>query len=102
MRRLCALLTLILTPAAAAHYVPPSTWTALANCETGGNWQHRNSTYQGGLGFYYGSWDAYRYRGMPHEAYNATRRQQIKVAHRIQHDVGWGAWPACSDRLGLR
>lgn len=77
-------------------------WDRLAECETGGNWRHRNSTYQGGLGFYHGSWDAYRPRRFPHEAYLATREEQITVGKRIKADVGWGAWPACSIRLGLR
>ena len=30
------------------------------------------------------------------------REQQIVVAERILDDVGCGAWPACSRRLGLR
>jgi Transglycosylase-like domain len=77
-------------------------WDRLARCETGGNWKHRNSMYQGGLGFYHGSWDAYRPAGFPREAFNATREQQIVVGKRILADVGWGAWPACSIRLGLR
>ena len=57
---------------------------------------------KGGLGFYRGSWDAYRPRGFPREAYLATREEQIAVGKRIRADVGWGAWPACSIRLGLR
>jgi hypothetical protein len=79
-----------------------SVWDRLARCETGGNWRHRTSTYQGGLGFHYASWDAYRPRGFPAEAYLATREEQIAVARRIRADVGWSAWPACSLRLGLR
>ena len=83
--------------------VPRNTvWDRLAECETGGNWKHRNSTYQGGLGFYLGSWDAYLPRRFPREAYLATREEQIAVGKRIRADVGWGAWPACSIRLGLR
>lgn len=77
-------------------------WDRLAECETGGNWKHRTSTYQGGLGFHHGSWDAYRPKGFPREAYLATREEQIAVGKRILADVGWGAWPACSSRLGLR
>jgi len=77
-------------------------WDRLARCETGGNWKHHNSTYQGGLGFYRGSWDAYRPRRFPRDAHLASREQQIVVGKRILADVGWGAWPACSIRLGLR
>lgn len=77
-------------------------WKRLAECETGGNWRHRNGLYQGGLGFYYASWDAYRPKGFPGEAYDATPEEQVVVGRRIRDDVGWGAWPACSVRLGLR
>ena len=35
-------------------------------------------------------------------AWQATREQQITVANRVLEDVGWGAWPTCSRRLGLR
>lgn len=90
-----------LARARAAVHVP-RVWRLLAQCETGGNWRHRNSTYQGGLGFYHGSWDAYRPRGFPSEAYLASPAQQVAVGRRIRNDVGWGAWPACSIRLGLR
>lgn len=82
--------------------VRDTVWDRLAECETGGNWRHRTPTYQGGLGFYHGSWDAYRPRRFPREAYLATREEQIAVGKRILADVGWGAWPACSVRLGLR
>ena len=77
-------------------------WDQLARCETGGDWAYRHAIFQGGLGFYHGSWDAYRPRRFPSEAYDATREQQIAVGRRIRGDVGWGAWPACSRRLGLR
>lgn len=80
----------------------PGVWDRLAVCETGGNWQHYNSTYQGGLGFYHGSWDAYRPAGWPSDAHYATREEQIVVGRIILNAVGWEAWPACSIRLGLR
>ena len=32
----------------------------------------------------------------------ATPAEQVTVGKRIRDDVGWGAWPACSLRLGLR
>jgi hypothetical protein len=113
------LLTLVLCSSVAAHPIPASTWDKLAECETGGNWQYRGQweeaggdgvwVYQGGLGFYVETWDNPAFRpfawdrwGFPDDAYEATRAQQIKVAHRIVHRVGWKAWPACSARLGLR
>ena len=34
-------------------------------------------------------------------AYQASREQQITVAERVLASQGWGAWPACSAKLGL-
>jgi hypothetical protein len=35
-------------------------------------------------------------------AYQASREQQIVVAERVRASQGWGAWPACTRKLGLR
>lgn len=32
-------------------------WDKMANCETGGNWQHYGPTWSGGLGIYKGTWE---------------------------------------------
>ena len=37
--------------------------------------------------------------GSPH---TAGRAEQIRVAQRVLASQGWGAWPSCSARLGLR
>ena len=37
--------------------------------------------------------------GYPHQA---SRDEQIRIAKKLQADAGWGAWPACSSKLGLR
>jgi len=75
-------------------------WEALAQCETGGDWQN-GGDYGGGLGIYVGTW-----RGMgggeefASRAQYATREQQIIVAERIaQH--GFGGW-GCAERVGLK
>jgi hypothetical protein len=80
----------------------PAVWKRLARCETGGDWRHHNGPYEGGLGFYGGSWDAYRPAGYPRDAHRASPAEQVAVARLILADVGWSAWPACSVRLGLR
>ena len=36
------------------------------------------------------------------DAYLASREQQIVVAERVLASQGWGAWPGCSSKLGLR
>ena len=56
----------------------------------GVNWSHRGPRYQGGLGFYSGSWDAYKPKGYPDNAGDATWRQQMVTANRLWARAGWG------------
>jgi hypothetical protein len=70
-------------------------WIRIGICETGLDWQWNSGTYQGALGFYYGTWDAYRPPNYPSEAYNAIPLQQMVVADRVEADVGITAW-GCS------
>ena len=75
-------------------------WDRLAQCESGGNWGiNTGNGYSGGLQFSAGTWRA---NGGSGSANNASRAEQIRVAERIRASQGWGAWPACSSRLGLR
>lgn len=78
-------------------------WDRLARCEAGGNW-HTNSGngYYGGVQFDAQTWRAYgggEYASLPHQA---SREEQIAVAQKVRDDRGgFGAWPACSRKLGL-
>ncbi|WP_182066577.1 MULTISPECIES: transglycosylase family protein [Curtobacterium] len=84
------------TPANAAS---GSTWDALAQCESGGNWAiNTGNGYYGGLQFNLGTWQANGGAGNPAAA---SREAQIAVAERVLASQGWGAWPACSAQLGL-
>jgi len=75
-------------------------WDRLAQCESGGNWGiNTGNGYSGGLQFSAGTWAA---NGGTGSAHNASRAEQIRVAERVRASQGWGAWPACSSRLGLR
>jgi Transglycosylase-like domain len=80
-----------------------SVWDDLAWCESGGNWATSTGNgYYGGLQFLESTWISYggqQFAAYPHLA---TREQQIAVAERVLAHVGWGAWPACSRKLGLR
>jgi len=77
-----------------------SVWDRLAQCESGGNWAiNTGNGYSGGLQFSPGTWQANGGSGLAH---NASRAEQIRVAQRVLASQGWGAWPACSSRLGLR
>lgn len=80
-----------------------SVWDRLAKCEATGNWAiNSGNGYYGGLQFDAGTWRAYggtEYAPLPHQA---TREQQIAVASKVRDDRGgFGAWPACSNKLGL-
>jgi hypothetical protein len=102
-----ALLTALLVPAfAAANHADAATartWDRLANCESGGRWHiNTGNGYYGGLQFSSGTWRAYGGRRFALQAHRATRAEQIRIAERVRHAQGWGAWPACSSRLGLR
>jgi LysM repeat protein len=75
-------------------------WDRLAQCESGGNWGiNTGNGYSGGLQFAPGTWSAHGGTGSAH---NASRSEQIRVAERVLASQGWGAWPACSAKLGLR
>lgn len=76
------------------------TWNRLAQCESGGRW-HINSTYDGGLQFSPSTWRAYGGGRFAAYAHGAKRWQQIFIAQRTLRSQGWGAWPACSSKLGL-
>ena len=54
----------------------------LGTCETGLNFRWDSGSYEGFVGWYWGTWLADRYPGMPSRAYLATPRQQIRVAYR--------------------
>lgn len=74
-------------------------WDQLAACESGGNWSiNTGNGYYGGLQFALSSWQAVGGSGYPHQA---SKSEQIHRAQLLQARQGWGAWPACSAKLGL-
>jgi cell division septation protein DedD len=85
-----------------AYDDPRSTqvWYDLARCESGGNWSiDTGNGYYGGLQFSLATWESVGGTGYPHEHPAAT---QIDLGRRLQARQGWGAWPHCSEKLGLR
>ncbi|WP_104180970.1 transglycosylase family protein [Arthrobacter sp. B0490] len=85
--------------AGAANAAPASEWDALAQCESGGNWGiSTGNGFSGGLQFTPSTWAAFGGQG---DAASASREQQIAVAENVLAGQGWGAWPACSAKLGL-
>ena len=75
-------------------------WAKLAQCESGGD-----PTTNTGNGFYgmyqftLETWQSLGGTGYPHEADAAT---QTAMAKKLQAQAGWGQWPGCADKLGLR
>jgi LysM repeat protein len=88
------------TPVAAIVSTSGSVWDRLAQCESGGNWAiNTGNGFYGGLQFTLSSWRAVGGTGYPN---NASRTEQIARAEMLKARQGWGAWPACSAKLGLR
>ncbi|GAA2030452.1 ubiquitin-like domain-containing protein [Pseudokineococcus marinus] len=87
-------------PTPSAPVASGSAWDALAQCESGGDWGiNTGNGYYGGLQFNLQTWRAYGGSGYPHEN---SREQQIAIAEKVRADRGgYGAWPACSRKLGL-
>lgn len=87
--------------------VPPvadgAIWDALAQCEATGNWNiNSGNGFYGGVQFDQNTWA--RQGGLKYapRADLATREEQIAIASKTQATQGWGAWPACTSRLGMR
>ncbi|HLS79647.1 MAG TPA: transglycosylase family protein [Nocardia sp.] len=77
-------------------------WDALAECESNGNWSiNTGNGYYGGIQFDQSTWE--RQGGLRYapRADLATREEQIAIAEVTRANQGWGAWPACTGRLGL-
>lgn len=86
--------------ASAAAVATASVWDRIAQCESGGDWHiSTGNGYYGGLQFTLSSWRAAGGSGNPAAA---SREEQIRVARNLQRMQGWGAWPVCSRRAGLR
>ncbi len=88
----------LVTPASAA---PNSTWDAVAQCESGGDWSiNTGNGYYGGLQFDQSTWDAYGGQSYAARADEASKSAQIAVAERTLAGQGWGSWPVCSIQAG--
>jgi resuscitation-promoting factor RpfB len=87
-------------PVAPNYATGSSVWDRLAQCEAGGNWSiNTGNGFYGGLQFTLSSWKAAGGSGYPNQA---SREEQIARGERLLAMQGWGAWPACSAKLGLR
>jgi nucleoid-associated protein YgaU len=95
-------LALPLIGATSAHAASTSTWEAVAQCESSGNWSiDTGNGYYGGLQFSASTWDAYGGQQYAATANEATEGQQITVAEAVLASQGPGAWPVCGPQAGL-
>ncbi|HWG94691.1 MAG TPA: transglycosylase family protein [Mycobacteriales bacterium] len=91
----------VLAGTAAADAAPSvENFDRLAQCESGGRWGIATGNgYYGGLQFAAATWRSLGYSGLPHQF---SREVQIEAGQKLQARSGWGQWPACSRKLGLR
>ena len=83
------------TPAAPASS-GGANWSAIAACESGGNWSaNTGNGFYGGLQFTQQTWLAYGGGQYAASANLASPAQQIAVAQRVLAAQGIGAWPVC-------
>lgn len=76
-------------------------WAALARCESGGNPKavSRNGLYYGLYQFSLPTWRAMGGSGLPTQA---SAAEQTARAQALQARSGWGQWPVCSVKIGVR
>lgn len=74
-------------------------WARLAQCESGMRNVNTGNGYYGYFQFSAGTWRSVGGSGLPHHHDYAT---QLAAAQRLQARSGWGQWPICSRKLGLR
>lgn len=91
------------TAAARVPVGPPASggdvWQRLAMCESGGRNVNTGNGYYGYFQFLPSTWRSVGGPGMPHHHDYATQRHYAQV---LQARSGWGQWPACARKLGLR
>lgn len=80
-----------------------SVWDRLAACESTSRWNvNTGNGYYGGLQQDLVFWRRHGGLAFASRPDLASREQQVAVAERGLAVQGWGAWPVCSRRLGLR
>ena len=76
-------------------------WQSLAQCESGGraNAVSASGAYHGLYQFSIATWRSVGGKGLPSQASAAEQTKRAKI---LQARSGWGQWPHCSAKLGLR
>ena len=80
--------------------IPPEIWLALRECESHNRYDlNTGNGYYGAYQFKVGTWQNLGFSGYPHEATPAVQDEAARV---LQAKLGWGQWPECSRRIGVR
>jgi resuscitation-promoting factor RpfA len=75
-------------------------WGRLRRCESGGRYDiNTGNGFYGAYQFVPSTWRGLGFPGMPHQA---PPHVQDEAAQKLQARSGWGQWPACTRKLGLR
>jgi hypothetical protein len=75
-------------------------WARLRHCESGGRYDiNTGNGFYGAYQFVPRTWRGLGYAGMPHQA---PPEVQDEAARKLQARSGWGQWPVCSRRIGVR
>lgn len=85
--------------AAPVAVVTGSVWERLAQCESGMTNANTGNSYFGFFQFLPSTWRSVGGTGLPTDH---GWDEQVKRAQILQARSGWGQWPACSRKLGLR
>ncbi len=95
-----ATITTVMPAGSVPDLFPEAIWAALRKCESNNNYAiNTGNGYYGAYQFALGTWKKLGYSGSPHRAAPAV---QDEAAKRLQAKSGWGQWPACTRKLGLR
>jgi hypothetical protein len=87
-------------PAPVPVAVDGDVWAKLRQCESGGRYDiNTGNGFYGAYQFMLSTWNGLGYPGYPHQA---SPQMQDEAAQKLQARSGWGQWPACTRRLGLR
>lgn len=79
---------------------PVHDWSAVAQCESGGNWHiNTGNGFYGGLQFTQTTWLAFGGGQYAVRADFATELEQELIAERVLVAQGIGAWPICGPHL---
>lgn len=89
-------------PVSAAPQANGGKWDAIAQCESGGDWNiNTGNGYSGGVQFSGSTWAAFGGTKYAPTAGQASKSQQIEIAEKVLASQGPGAWPVCSQKAGL-